>query len=87
MIGDSSNVLLDKQVTPGVEAEFRDAIENSSDDRIVDLHIRQIGNACFAAEFSLVTDVPREPAYYKRLIPEHLNMVHATVEVHACADH
>ncbi len=87
LIRDASRVLLDRQADEHDITALRDAIERDSTDRVADLHVWSIGHAIFAAEVAVVSDQPRTPDYYKSLIPRHLNVVHATVEVHKCGDH
>ena len=87
LIRDSSRVLLDRQVDGGFESELRDALEGGSGDRIADLHCWVIGPGIHAAEIVLVSDDPFDPPHYRSRIPEHLNIVHATIEVHRCDRH
>ncbi len=77
-------MLLDRRAGPTVRDGLRAAIENDGDNRLADLHVWSIGAGIHAAAISLVTHQPRSPAHYKALIPEHLGVVHATVEVQAC---
>jgi len=87
LILDTSRVLLDKQTEEHKAVSLRKSIEEHSTDRVTDLHIWNIGHNIFAAEIALVSDDPNTPDYYKSLIPAKLKIVHATVEVHRCADH
>jgi cation diffusion facilitator family transporter len=87
LITDSSRVLLDRQVDDGFEIELRDALEAGTGDRIADLHCWVIGPGIHAAEIVLVSDEPSDPSHYRSRIPEHLNIVHATIEVHRCDRH
>ena len=84
LLGDSSRVLLDKQAEAKVVEQLKQSIEADSTDRIADLHCWSIGHGIYAAEIVVVSDDPRAPAYYKSRLPEALNVVHATVEVHQC---
>lgn len=87
LIRDSSRVLLDNQVEEDHLAELQASIESDSSDRVTDLHVWSIGHGIFAAEIGIVSDNPRSPREYKSLIPEKLKIVHASVEVHRCANH
>ncbi len=87
LIRDSSQVLLDKQADEMRETSLRHAIENSSSDRISDLHLWSIGHRMYAAELAIITDELRSLRYYKSLIPAELNIVHVTIEVHQCPSH
>ncbi len=84
LIRDCSAVLLDRQTDDSVAAHLREAIEAGSDDRVVDLHCWSIGHGIRAAELAIVSHDPAPPDHYKEKIPKRLNIVHATVEVHAC---
>ncbi|MBT8145241.1 MAG: CDF family Co(II)/Ni(II) efflux transporter DmeF [Gammaproteobacteria bacterium] len=86
LIKDSSRVLLDREASDKT-LELRQSIEGNTSDRIADLHLWSIGHGILAAEITVVSDNPATPAHYKSLIPDHLNVVHVTVEVHQCAGH
>lgn len=87
LIRDSSRVLLDREASQEMVGELRQAIEGESSDRIADLHVWSIGHGIFATEIAIVSDNPATPSQYKSLIPEHLNIVHSTIEIHRCAAH
>ncbi len=55
-------------------------------DRIVDLHVWQIGHGCRAATVTVVSDAPRSPDEYRAMIPAEIGIVHATVEVQRCPE-
>jgi cation diffusion facilitator family transporter len=84
LIRDSMRVLLDQQGPVYLRQAVRAAIEGQDDNRISDLHLWSIGPGIFAAAISIVTDTPKPPDEYKRLLPDRLGLVHATVEVHPC---
>lgn len=79
----SSAVLLDRSAPEEVRAALEGAIERVDGNRVVDLHLWCIGPNLYAAVLTVVTPRPRPPEHYKALIPPRLNIVHATVEVHA----
>ncbi len=85
LIKDTSHVLLDKQASKNMEIDIQQSIEANSSDRIADLHLWNIGHGIFAAEITIVSDNPATPSHYKSLIPDYLNIVHVTVEVHRCS--
>ncbi len=86
LIRASSQVLLDREASYRMAIELRQSIEGDTTDRIADLHLWSIGHGIFAAEIAIVSDNPAAPAHYKSLIPDHLNVVHATVEIHRCTE-
>ncbi len=86
LIRDSGAVLLDGQADPRTLERVRRAIEGDSADRIVDLHVWQIGHGCRAATVTVVSDAPRSPDEYRAMIPAEIGIVHATVEVQRCPE-
>jgi cation diffusion facilitator family transporter len=82
LIAASARVLLDHQADDRMVGALREAVERGSKDRITDLHLWTIGHGIYAAEIAVVTRNPKPPGYYRELIPEQLNVVHAIVEVH-----
>jgi cation diffusion facilitator family transporter len=84
LLKDTSNILLDKQVSPQLEDAVKQAIEQKDGNRIADLHLWAIGPNKRMATISLVTHKPEPPAYYKSLLPDGIGLVHTTVEVHEC---
>ena len=84
LIRTTSRVLLDQQAPGEMQAAITTSIESQDDNRVCDLHLWAIGPGIFAAAISIVTSTPRPPDEYKKLIPGHLGLVHATVEVHPC---
>ncbi len=86
LIRETTSVLLDTQVDEGKANRIRRAIEEGSSDRVSDLHLWSIGHGIYALELSLVSDDPQSAEHYKERIPESLQVVHATVEVHRRED-
>ncbi|MEJ2130660.1 MAG: cation diffusion facilitator family transporter [Gammaproteobacteria bacterium] len=82
----SSQVLLDHQADEGALADLRESIEAGTTDRVADLHVWSIGPGMLAAEIAVVSHEPGPPDAYKARIPNALNVVHATVEVHSCPE-
>ena len=78
-------ILLDQEPEESdLNGEIRKALESDADAVIADLHIWQVGMNKFAAIISLVAHEPKAPNYYKRLLAEHEELAHVTVEVHRC---
>jgi len=86
LLKDTSNVLLDKQVSPQLEEAVKQAIEQKDENRVADLHLWSIGPNIHMATISLVTHKPKPPEHYKSLLPKTLGLVHTTIEVHQCRD-
>jgi cation diffusion facilitator family transporter len=84
LIRDTSGILLDHQAPGAMLEKARAAIEDSDNNRITDLHVWSIGPEIYSATITVVSDTPRSPEHYKRLIPKELGIVHTIVEVHQC---
>jgi len=82
LIRDTAAVLLDRQADDRRAALLRRAIEADGPHQVTDLHYWTIGHELYAAELVVVSTEPATPAHYRSLIPDHLNVVHATIEVH-----
>jgi cation diffusion facilitator family transporter len=78
----TSAVLLDRSAAPEVCGAVKEAIERVDGNRVVDLHVWCIGLDLYSAALTVVTPSPRLPEHYKTLLPNGLNIVHATVEIH-----
>ena len=87
LLRDTSRVLLDVQLSGGAIDRLRQALEAQGDTRVADLHLWSIGPGIHAAAIVMVSDEPRAPDHYRRLIPPDLHVVHATVEVQRCPHH
>lgn len=81
LIRESSRVLLDHQASPEVLEQIRTAVEDGSDDRVMDLHVWMIGPGIYAAEIAVLSADPRTPEAYKALLPAECSIAHATVEI------
>ncbi len=84
LVQDSSSVLLDGSVDRETKAAILSAIEQDSDNRVVDLHVWAVGSHHLAATISLVTHYPKAPDYYKALLSNIASLSHVVVEVNPC---
>lgn len=84
LIKETSEVLLDKQISDELSKAVTEAIERESGDRIVDLHLWSIGPGIYAAAISIVAGKARTPEYYKELLPDKIGLAHTTVEIYEC---
>jgi cation diffusion facilitator family transporter len=75
-------ILLDKQGPEKIRIKIKDGIENNSDGNVVDLHLWSIGPSIYSVIVSVVSQNPKTPDHYKKLIPSNLGLVHVTIEVH-----
>jgi len=82
LLRSTSIVLLDRQGPDDLCEMIRHRIENEPGNRVVDLHLWAIGPQMYSATVSVVANEPRDPDYYKHLIPDGAGIVHTVVEVH-----
>jgi len=86
LIASTQTILLDYEPeTSDLRFEIRKALGNYKDTRICDLHIWQVGVNRFSAIISIVTGQPEPPAVYKRMLAEHEELLHVTIEVNSTA--
>jgi|GEM_PF-1628959 len=86
LLRDSGRVLLDSAVDDDTAEAVRRAIEDDSDNRVVDLHLWRVGPQHLGAIVSLVTHYPRPPEHYKAPLARFRTLAHVTVEVNVCGD-
>ena len=86
LLRDTSVVLLDKQGPENVQSKIKESIEKVEDNKVVDLHVWNIGPNIYSVILSVVTHYPEQPEYYKKLLPADLGLEHVTVEVYTCSD-
>lgn len=85
LIRDSGALLLDRQAPEQMRQTVRRSVAGEDDATcIADLHVWAIGPDIYAAELVIVAPSPESPETYKQRIPDQLDVVHATVEVHRC---
>ena len=86
LLNDTSGILLDKQVSSEVQETIKSNIESYDGNKVVDLHIWAIGPNIYNAIISIVTDSPKQPDHYRKLLPNDLGLVHTTIEIQKCDD-
>ena len=84
LIRDSGAVLLDVSVDKNLEAVIRDRLETRGD-RVIDLHLWQVGPGHRAAVISVLSDDPLPSATYKRRLGGLRSLSHVTIEVELCS--
>jgi cation diffusion facilitator family transporter len=85
LLRDTGAVLLDAEVSDETRQRIQAAVEQHNGDRVADLHLWRVGPHHLAAIVSVVTEQPREPDHYKRLLSKFNELAHVTIEVHRCA--
>lgn len=86
LLGDCARVLLDMEASPATADIIRRRIESDADNRVVDLHLWQVGTGHLALIVSLATHHPRPPQHYRALLKGIANLSHCTFEVVPCDD-
>jgi cation diffusion facilitator family transporter len=84
LVGETSRILLDRDVSLDEVAAIYRAIETDGDNRVADLHVWRLGPGRLAAVISVVTHFPKDPGHYKDLLRDFTELNHITVEVHTC---
>jgi cation diffusion facilitator family transporter len=88
LLRDTSSILLDRiPADTDLPQVICEGIEGDGDSKISDLHIWQVGAGKFAAIISVVAHHPKTPEAYRQALKIHEELVHVTVEVHACQEH
>jgi cation diffusion facilitator family transporter len=80
LIRDTGRILLDMNPDQGMTAKVREAIE-SDGDRLVDLHLWRLGPGHLGAVVSVLTNKPRDCAFYRERLKNYKSLSHVTVEV------
>lgn len=82
LLHDSGIILLDRQAPEKIVSAIKHSIEQEPGNKVADLHVWAIGPGLYACELCIACDRDESPAHFKSLLPDHLGIVHATVEVH-----
>lgn len=83
LLKETGGHLLDHQAPQDMRKKVKDALSRQDDVSILDLHVWAIAPGIYAAIISLNAQEPRDPDYYKSLIPSNLGIKHITIEVQA----
>ena len=82
LLRDTSCILLDRTPdTTDLATEIRRAVEADGRAAVADLHVWQVGVGQFSAIVSVVAQDPRPAEDYHKLLAEHEELRHVTVEV------
>jgi cation diffusion facilitator family transporter len=85
LLRDTSGILLDRTpVSSDLPDEIRRAVESDNDSIVTDLHVWQVGTGKFAAIVSIVAHEPKSCDDYRKLLSEHEELVHLTIEAQRC---
>ena len=85
LLRDSGAVLLDRSVSQETVEAAKRLLEADGDNRVVDIHLWQIGNGHLAAIVSIVTHFPKPVEHYRSLVESAGKITHLTVEIHHCS--
>lgn len=82
LLRETSSILLDRQGPKRIRQEIQGTIEASGEDWTTDLHLWLIGPGRYACMVSVVSDAPKPPEEYKKIITQGKpELVHVTVEI------
>ena len=88
LIGETSKVLLDREMDHPVVDEIREVVAErgaASNTLVADLHVWRVGRATYACAMTLVThDDTLTPRHVREWLEVHEEIVHATLEIHRC---
>ena len=90
LVKETAPILIDESVSLADKKAIIEVFENDADNRVADLHIWRVGPKHFALLAVIVSDHPKSPEHYKRLLNGFGQLAggdrlaHVTVEVHPC---
>lgn len=84
LIRETSPLLLDQGIDGHYQQAIRDTLEEDGECRVSDLHIWRVSPSHHAAIIVIVTQFPKPPIYYKRLLCDFVHLDHITIEVNGC---
>jgi len=88
LLRDTSGILIDGSVPLETFDAIIEALEcDAPDDLVADLHVWPLGPGKLAVVASVVSDEPKAPDHYKKLLAHRPELVHVTVEVNQCGGH
>jgi cation diffusion facilitator family transporter len=89
LIGDTSKVLLDREMDHPIVQEIKDAVEQGGREgeaEVTDLHVWRVGKSTYACAVTVVThDAGITPDTVRQWISAHEEVAHSTIEVQVCA--
>ena len=87
LLRDTSGILLDRTpLSSDLPNEIRNAVESDGDSIVTDLHVWQVGTGKFAAIVSIVAHEPKNSDEYRKLLQDHEELVHVTIETQRCRE-
>jgi len=85
LLSQTSGILLDREMDSPLVGNIRKTLEADADTRISDIHLWRVGQEAYACVIALVASQPRDPVHYKALLNRFPELVHITIEPHACS--
>jgi cation diffusion facilitator family transporter len=90
LLAETGTILLDREMDHPVVAEVRTAVEWGNDaegTRVADLHVWRVGKRGYSCALTVVThDSGVTADVVRQRLAVHEEIVHATIEVHVCAE-
>lgn len=82
LLRDSGKVLLDRQAPQEIIDTIVTTIEKDPGTKVADIHVWAIGPGLLSCELCVATPYDHSPDHFKLLLPKHIGIVHATIEIH-----
>jgi cation diffusion facilitator family transporter len=82
----TANILLDRQGPENVQSMIKSCVEDGGENRIADLHLWSIGPGLYGLILAVVSHTPKQPSFYKQLLPSNMGLAHITIEVHQSSE-
>ncbi len=86
LLRDTSSILLDHSMEGADIIKIKKILEADSDNRVADVHVWKVGPDHYAAIISIVTQYPKPPEHYKRLLKDLKKLDHITIEINPCLE-
>lgn len=84
IVGESSAILLDREMDHPIVARIRQALESDGDATLADLHVWRVGRERYAMIACLVADDPLPPDRYRLRLAGLDELAHVSIEVNRC---
>jgi cation diffusion facilitator family transporter len=84
LMRETGGILLDHTADEHIIQEVQQCLEADADNRLADLHLWKINSNQYAGAVVIVTHFPQPVRHYRDLLSGVEELVHITIEVHAC---
>jgi cation diffusion facilitator family transporter len=81
LLRETAEILLDSGVKPEFIKSISKTIEDSGDNKVIDLHVWRVNSGKMALIMSIETSKPKDIDFYKDLLNKYTNILHTTIEI------